>query len=378
MRKITFKLLMRLSTRIAASGIILIILLFLYGIIGSHFIMELNLVDSIYYSVITMATVGYGDYIPHTGIQKVFATTLALGGVGLLAYVFNIILTNFQERVGRFSKEARKMKAIENMDSYYILCGFGRVGKVVYKELTQRQQNVIIIEKDEEKCEEVNESTSTIVLNKDATENNLIAELAGKKCKSVIISIGDDVANLFIVLTIREINPDAWIVSRVSKPENFTRLRKAGADKLVSPEIIGGKDLYLESAKPHLLRITVQHTPEEIFNEFEIISKNNCTLENIDYHIPGIETPLSREIKTMNMADGKRYQNYLKENKEAMDSLKNLYGSVNNIHSHLISGPDRDTLNKIIKELEKQERVLGKNLTDKEIAKITKKEMNRE
>ena len=84
------------------------------------------------------------------------------------------------------------------------------------------------------------------------------------------------------------------------------------------------------------------------------------------------------EIKTMNMADGKRYQNYLKENKEAMDSLKNLYGSVNNIHSHLISGPDRDTLNKIIKELEKQERVLGKNLTDKEIAKITKKEMNRE
>ena len=79
--------------------------------------MELNLVDSIYYSVITMATVGYGDYIPHTGIQKVFATTLALGGVGLLAYVFNIILTNFQERVGRFSKGARKMKAIEKVST---------------------------------------------------------------------------------------------------------------------------------------------------------------------------------------------------------------------------------------------------------------------
>ena len=378
MRKITLRLLSRLSAKIAASGIILIILLLLYGIIGSHFIMGLNLVDSIYYSVITMATVGYGDYIPYTGVQKIFATTLALGGVGLLAYVFNIILTNFQERMSKFSKGARKMKSIENMESYYILCGFGRVGKVVYNELNQRQQNVIIIEKDEENCEEIEESTSTIVLNKDATENNLIAELAGEKCKSIIISIGDDVTNLFIVLTIREINPDAWIVSRVSKPENFTRLRKAGADKLVSPEIIGGKDLYLESAKPHLLRITVQHTPEEIFDEFEIISKNECTLENIDYHIPGIETPLSRDIKTMNMADGRRYQNYLKENEEAMDSLKNLYGSVNNIHSHLISGPDRNILNKLVKELEKQERILGINLTDKEIAKITKKEMNRE
>ena len=134
----------------------------------------------------------------------------------------------------------------------------------------------------------------------------------------------------------------------------------------------------MESAKPHLLRLTVQHTPEEIFDEFEIISKYECTLENIDYHIPGIETPLSRNIKTMHMEDGKRYQNYLKENEEAMIALKNLYSSVNNIHSHLISGPNRNILNELVKELEKRETIIGKNLTDKEISKITKKEIERE
>ena len=378
MRKITFKLITRLSTKYIENGIILILILFSYGIIGSYFIMGLNLVDSIYYAIITMATVGYGDYTPTTGIQKLFATTLALGGVALLAYVFNVILTNFQERMGLFSRGAKKMKAIQNMDSYYILCGYGRVGKVVYKELNRRQQNIVIFEKNEELCEDFEESTSSIILNKDATEDDLIAKLAGKKCKSVIISTGDDVTNLFIVLTIRETNPDAWIVSRVSKSENFSRLRKAGADKLVSPEIIGGKDLYLESAKPHLLRLTVQHTPEEILDEFEVISKYDCTLENIDYHIPGIETPLSRDIKTMHMEDGKRYQNYLKENEEAMAALKNLYRSVNNIHSHWISGPNRNTLNELVKELEKQETIIGKNLTDKEIAEITKKEIERE
>ena len=378
MRKITFKLITRLSTKYIENGIILILILFSYGIIGSYFIMGLNLVDSIYYAIITMATVGYGDYTPTTGIQKLFATTLALGGVALLAYVFNVILTNFQERMGLFSRGAKKMKAIQNMDSYYILCGYGRVGKVVYKELNRRQQNIVIFEKNEELCEDFEESTSSIILNKDATEDDLIAKLAGKKCKSVIISTGDDVTNLFIVLTIRETNPDAWIVSRVSKSENFSRLRKAGADKLVSPEIIGGKDLYLESAKPHLLRLTVQHTPEEILDEFEVISKYDCTLENIDYHIPGIETPLSRDIKTMHMEDGKRYQNYLKENEEAMAALKNLYRSVNNIHSHCISGPNRNTLNELVKELEKQETIIGKNLTDKEIAEITKKEIERE
>jgi len=373
MRKITFKLLTKLPTKYVTTGILLIMLLFAYGIIGSHFIMGLNLIDSIYYSVVTMATVGYGDYIPVTGIQKIFATTLALGGVGLLAYVFNVILTNFQEKMGKYSKGARKMSAIKNMDSYYVLCGYGRVGKVVFQELNHRKQNVIIFEKDEKETESLVEDDSVVVINKDATEDDMIAKVTGEKCKSVIISTGSDVTNLFIVLTIRETNPDAWIVSRASKWDNIARLRKAGANKIVSPEIIGGKDLYLESAKPHLLRLTVQHTSDEIFDEFKIIAKHGCTLENIDYHIPGIETPLSREIKTMNINDGKRYKEYLNSNKDAKEALDNLYKSVNNVHSHLISGPDRNTIEKLIEDLEKQEKILGKNLTNNEIMKITKK-----
>ena len=103
MKKITLKLLTKLPTKYVTSGLILIIGLFIYGIIGSYFIMNLNLIDSIYYATITMATVGYGDFTPHTGIQKIFATTLALAGVALLAYVFNILLTSFQDRM-RFLK----------------------------------------------------------------------------------------------------------------------------------------------------------------------------------------------------------------------------------------------------------------------------------
>ena len=224
MRKITLRLLTKLPTQYVASGLILIIGLFIYGIIGSYFIMHLDLIDSIYYAVITMATVGYGDYTPHTGIQKIFATTLALAGVALLAYVFNVILTSFQEKMNQYSKGARKMKAISDMDDYYVLCGFGRVGKVVFEELTQRNQNVIIIDKDEDICESIEESKSVVVIQEDATEGDLITKLAGDKCNSVIMSIGDDVSNLYIVLTIREKNPDVWIVSRASKIENISRL----------------------------------------------------------------------------------------------------------------------------------------------------------
>ena len=372
MRKLILKILTELPTKYVTSGLVLIILLFIYGVVGSHFIMGLDIIDSIYYSVITMATVGYGDYTPHTGIQKIFATTLALAGVALLAYVFNILLTNFQERMSRYSKGARTMKTINDMDDYYILCGCGRVGSVVLKELQQRNQNVIVIEKNNEICESIEENDSVVAIHKDATEDDMIAKLAGEKCNSVIISTGDDVSNLFIVLTIRETNPEAWIVTRASKLENISRLKKAGADKIVSPEVIGGKDLYYESTRPHTLRLTVKHGPEELLDEFEIITKHGCTLEKIDYHIPGIGTPLSRDIKTMDLEEGKKYVEYLKTHPESKKALDNLYKSVNNIHSHTISGPDKPTFDKLIEDLEKQEEIIGKNLTDKEIAEITR------
>ncbi|MDO5814468.1 MAG: NAD-binding protein [Methanobrevibacter sp.] len=375
MRKITFKILTKVPTKYIDNGLILIAFLFIYGIVGSHYIMKLNFIDSTYYAVITMATVGYGDFTPHTGIQKLFATTLAIGGVALLAYVFNIILTNFQEKMSEYSQGAKKMKAIEVMEDYYIICGYGRVGKVVFEELINRNQNVIVIDKDKEICESIEESENIIVMNEDAIENDLIAKIAGKKCRSVIICTGDDVNNLFIVMTIRESNPDAWIVTRASKLDNIKRLKKAGADKIVSPEIIGGHDLYFESTKPHVLKITVRHTVNEIYDEFKTIANHGCTLENIEYHLPGIETPLTRQIKTMKLHEGQRYQNYLNTHDDKKQAIENLYNTVNNIHSHLISGPDRATFNKLVKELEKQEEVIGINLSNEEIAEITRKEI---
>ena len=374
MRKTILKLWADLSTKYVTKGIILIIGLLIYGIVGSYLIMGLNLVDSIYYAVITMATVGYGDYFPETGIQKIFATTLALAGVALLAYVFNIILTNFQERMGEYSKGARKMRTIKNMDDYFILCGYGRVGKVVLDELKQRNQNVIVIDKDEKVCESIEESENVVVMNKDAITNDFIAELADEKCNSVIVSTGNDVTNLFIVLTIRETNPDAWIVTRASGFENISKLRKAGADKIVSPEISGGYDLYFESTRPHLLKITVKHPSEELLDEFKIITKHGCTLENIEYHIPGIGTPLTRKIKTMNFDEGIKYQKYLEAHDTERDALENLYKITNNTHSHLIAGPNKSTFDKLIKDLEEMEEIIGINLTNKEIAKLTNKD----
>jgi voltage-gated potassium channel len=277
--------------------------------------------------------------------------------------------------MSEYSRGVRKLKVIEDMEDYYIICGFGRVGKVVFEELNDRNQNIIIIDKDENVCESIEETNNVVVINKDAIENDFVAKLAGEKCRSAIICTGDDVNNLFTVLTIRETNPDAWIVTRASRLENIKRLRNAGANKIVSPEITGGKDLYFESTRPHILRITVRHRSDEIYDEFKIITKHGCTLENIDYHLPGIETPLTRKIKAMELLDGEKYMNYLSTHDDQKNALENLYTISNNTHSHLISGPDNHTFDDLIKDLEKIDEIIGINLTNKEIAKITKKEI---
>ena len=371
MHKLILKIITKIPTRHVTSGLILIILLFIYGIVGSYLIMGLNFLDSLYYAVITMSTVGYGDYTPYTAIQKIFTTTLALSGVALLAYVFNVLLTNFQEKMNLYSKGVKKMQSIDEMDDYYILCGFGRVGKVVFDELTRRHQNVIVIDKNEKAIQNIEESKNVVVFNRDATEDDFIAKLANEKCNSVILATGDDVNSLFIVLTIRENNPDVWIVTRSSKIKNISRLKKAGANKIVSPEIIGGKNLYLESANPHTLRITVKHDVDCILEEFKIIMKHNCTLENVDYHFPGIETPLTREIKTSNLKDGQEYIQFLDAHQDQKLAISNLYDTCKNIHSHLISASDKTMFDKLLEDLQDMEEIVGVNLSDSEIAKLT-------
>ncbi|MDX9693252.1 MAG: NAD-binding protein [Methanothermobacter sp.] len=219
-----------------------LIILLIYGVIGSILIMGLNFYDAIYFTIVTLATVGYGDIVPHTISQKIFSVTLAIGGVGLIAYVFTIGVTvvamTLEETVSG-AKIRRMMKAMEN---HFILCGFGRVGSATFKELRKRKHKVIIIEKDRTLVEkELWEDPNILAIPGDATDEELLKDAGIKRARGIIITTGDDVDNLFITLTSRELNPDVWIVTRASKRENIKRLYRAGANRVISPEISGGK-----------------------------------------------------------------------------------------------------------------------------------------
>lgn len=263
-------------------------------------------------------------------------------------------------------------KRLEEMENHYILCGYGRVGTAVYEELMKRNQKVIIIEKNEEKIEDIEENDNVIALHANATEDKTLKKVNIDKSLGVIITTGSDVDNLFIVLTTRELYEDAWIVSRASKKENIKRLKNAGANKVISPEASGGSDIYFAAVQPNLVHITQNHSIDFLEREFEILKKYNCHLENIEYHFHGIRTPVTRTIGVLDEEETDHFIDMVKNDPNVKESLEIMYKTVNGIHSHWISGPDKNNLDMAIKDLEKEGTVLGTNLDFKEINEFTK------
>ena len=353
-------------------AVLIIVLILIYGILGSIYIMGLDIYDSIYYTIITLATVGYGDITPITPLQKIFSVTLALSGVGVLAYIVTFIISSVTQNLQDMRSGRIMERKLADMQNHYILCGFGRVGTAVYEELMKRNQKVIIIEKNEEKLEDIEENENVILLNGNATEDKTLKKLNIDKSLGVIVATGSDVDNLFIVLTTRELYNDAWIVSRASKKESINRLKHAGANKVISPESSGGTDIYFAAVQPNLVHITERHGVDSIGKELEILRKYNCHLENIEYHFHGIKTPVSRTIGVLDESEEDNFIEKINNNENVRESLETLYSTVNEVHSHWVSGPDQFFLNMAIKELENEGIILGVNLSFNEINEFTK------
>ncbi len=179
--------------------------------------------------------------------------------------------------------------------------------------------------------------------------------------------------NLFITLTAREIHPDIWIVTRASKSENVRRLYRSGADKVISPEASGAEDIYFASMEPTIMKITDMHGVGDIRKESEIILNHGCTLENIEYHLPEFKEPLARKIGVSDISQLNRFLSGLEREKSRKKSLESIYESVSGIHSHWISGPNKESLKKVAEELEKEGLLLGVNLNEDEIKELARK-----
>jgi len=234
-------------------ALFLIVLIFILGTIGFHTIEGWDLLDAMYATVTTISTVGYGDFYPQTAAGKVFTIVLVFFGVGTMLYTVSLVAQTFVEGTMRELLGRGKLKkAIEKMNGHYIICGCGRIGNLVCKELTQEKVPFVVIDDDPMVIQKVAED-GFVYYKGDATEDKTLIDSGIKRARGIVCVLPKDAQNLYVILTAKELNPKIYILSRAEEEASEHRLLRAGANRVMSPYTIGGVRMAMAILRPAML-----------------------------------------------------------------------------------------------------------------------------
>lgn len=217
----------------------------LIGVVGYMTLEDYTFAEAFYMTVITVSTVGFGEVHPLSDEGRIFTAVLIIGSIGIFAYAVATIASFLIE--GQFRnlfKKLRVQQEIAKLKDHTIVCGFGRNGLQACEELYEHKQPFVVIENDHERIEKLMENHKDyLVLEGDATMDEVLIS-AGINCaKALITSLPKDAENVFVVLTAREINKELNIISRASDESSELKLRRAGANRVIMPEKIGGSHM---------------------------------------------------------------------------------------------------------------------------------------
>jgi voltage-gated potassium channel len=193
-----------------------------------------TLMDALYWSVITLTTVGYGDIVPVTTEGRVVAIVLVFAGIGVISFATSIVVMAFHEKM-RELHDHRVYTEVEHQTNLTIVCGFGRIGQVVAQRLAAAGEPFVIVDKATSSIEAARQ-LGYLALTGDATDGAMLTELGlGRHASRILCLTHDDVSNVYITLTARQASPDILIVSRANKAETVRKLTQAGATHVVRP-----------------------------------------------------------------------------------------------------------------------------------------------
>lgn len=229
-----------LRKRLITAGIA-IITIFIVGILGYHIIEGWDFLDSLWMTVITLATIGYGEIHPLSVSGRVFTIFLILSGLGIMGYGFSIVAAFIVEgELARLIGKRRMEKEIQKLSNHYIVCGAGETGRCIIEEFVKTKTPLVVIENDEARLDMLRNYEVVPYIAGDATKDASLISAGIHRAKGLVSTLHSDRDNVFVVLTARSLNANLRIVSSVIEPESERKLLVAGADSVVSPNSIGG------------------------------------------------------------------------------------------------------------------------------------------
>src|SRR5256886_6923590 len=211
-----------------------------FGTIGFHFVEGWSLADSLYLPVQTLTTVGYGDVPPRSGAGRTFAVIVMLIGAGGVALAVSTIVQSVVkwELVSTFGQR-RLTKKMSKLRDHYIICGSGRVGSHLVRDLLAANESFVVIENDQQRAAEFSQRGVNVLVS-DATLEESLRDVGVEHARGLAACLPNDADNVYVVLTARDLNPRLRIVARAAEEQAEAKLLRAGANHVVAPTIIGG------------------------------------------------------------------------------------------------------------------------------------------
>ncbi len=202
-----------------------------------------SFLDSFFFTLITVTTVGYGDIVPITTAGKILAIAIILAGVGSAMV---LLQSTFEGLVGkRIREELNLPDKKTDKRNHHIVCGWGKVGKAIEHHLKTEEQVFVIVEKDESKIDRMVEKGLSVIAGDVRQEE--ILEKAGIRTAGSLYATMDDATNVFVTLTAKLMNPKIRVVSKSDDAShNMEKLKKAGADEIVACHEVGAREMVLK------------------------------------------------------------------------------------------------------------------------------------
>jgi voltage-gated potassium channel len=286
--------------------LILSMILLAFGSMGYMIIEGWNFFDSLYMTVITLATVGYSE-VHQVGVPgRIFTLVLIFLGVGYFLYVVgNVIQFLVEGRIRAVLGRHKLDKQINRLKNHYIICGYGRIGRVLTNYLIQKYVDVVVIEHSEARVPVMNKDGVLYLLG-ESTDEDLLIKAGIHRAKGLITAVGTDADNVFLVLTAKQLNPAIFIVARAIQNTTKKTLTAAGADKVVSPYDLGARRMAHAILRPTVIRfLELAFADEEadIYVE-EITVGATSNFANTPLKDSGIRQDFDLIILSIKKADG--------------------------------------------------------------------------
>jgi voltage-gated potassium channel len=231
-------------------GFIFLVLVLTVGTLGYMIIEGWKPLSALYMTVITITTVGYGEVAPLSLGGITFTIILILTSVGMVTFiVVGLARVMVEGDVRRILGRRKLEKRIAHLSGHYIVCGYGRIGSYICKELAEKPLPFVVVEKHPDITQRLEEA-GYFYVNGDATNDETLRRAGIESAKCLVAAVASDADNLYITLTARELNTDLYILSRATDENAQKKLLTAGATKVVSPYLIGAHRMAMALVRP--------------------------------------------------------------------------------------------------------------------------------